>query len=132
MNIRTAFAALGLLLLMAGSASAGLDCKQTAIYDASTNGATKLVTGAAAKRIYVCGYNIVGGGTASAGFVVGTGTNCATSQASLTPQYSMVAQSAVADSSDTWRGLQVDPGIDLCFKSSAGVAMQAIIFYTQQ
>lgn len=108
------------------------ECKQTAVYDASTNGSTKLVTGTSALRVYVCGYTLVGGGTATVKLVSGTGTACATGETALTPAYSLVAQTVVADNSPIWRGLTAQPGQDLCIKTSAGVAVQAIVYYTQQ
>ena len=38
-------------------------CNQTAKYDASTSGTTRLVLGVSNKQTYVCGWNIMPGGT---------------------------------------------------------------------
>lgn len=116
----------------AAPALAQVDCRQSVVYDASTNGSTKLITGTSTTRVFICGYTIVAGGTATVKLVTGTGTNCATSEAAITPAYSLVAQSVVSDSSPAWRGLTAQPGLDVCLKTSAGVAVQAIVYFNQQ
>lgn len=123
--------AAGLAMAFAAPAAAqsALACNKTAIYDASTNGATKLVTGASTSPIYICGYQLFAGGTANVSLVTGTGTNCATGQAALTPAFPLVAQGGVADPSPFWRGLVVNSSTDLCIKTSAGVAVQGVVYY---
>ena len=113
------------------NAQSALGCNKAAIYDASTNGATKLVTGLSTSPIYICGYQLFAGGTASVSLVSGTGTNCATGQAAVTPAFPLVAQAGVADQSPVWRGLAVNSSTDLCIKTSAGVAVQGIVYYSQ-
>ena len=119
-----------LLLLGSPVRAQQLDCNQTLLYDASTNGSTQLLTAQTGRSIYICGYTIVWGGTATVKLVNGTGTACATNEAAVTPAYSGVAQTVVSDSSSFWRGLVVTPGVNLCIKTSAGVAVQALVFYT--
>jgi hypothetical protein len=125
-------AALGLLLLAAPvkAQSGPVYCNQSAIYDASTNGATQMVAapGGSAK-VLICGYTLFGGGTASVSLVSGTGTNCATGQAAITPAFSMIAQAKVDDPSPNFRGLLAPPATAVCLKTSAGVAVQAIVYY---
>src|ERR1700744_392455 len=62
-------------------------CNQSANYDASTSGATRLVVGATTKGIYVCGWNIMPAGTVSVQLVYGTqvSTPCDTGQTPVTP-----------------------------------------------
>lgn len=111
--------------------SGSVHCNQSAIYDTNTNGATRLVTAKSGKQILICGFVLFGGGTANVGFVSGTGTNCGSSQANVTPQFNLTAQARIADQSPVFRGLIVGPTLDLCIKSSAGVAVQGIIYFNQ-
>ena len=109
-----------------------LFCNQTAFYDASTNGSTKLASGITGKLTYICGWTLWAAGTANVKFIEGTGTNCATGTITLTPAYQLVTHVGPSDESFQWRGLStVIAGDDLCINSSAGVAVQAQIYYTQ-
>lgn len=109
-----------------------ITCNATAIYGASTNGSTRLVVGQQGKAVYLCGFVIYGGGTASVKLITGTGTVCATGAADLTPAFAIIAQSQVNDTSPFFRGLYVDPLTDVCINTSAGVAIQAIVYYAQR
>ncbi len=106
-------------------------CNQSAAYDAATNGATRLITAKTNKQVLICGFVLFGGGTANVGFVSGTGTNCGTGQANVTPQFALTAQSGVSDQAAAWRGLQVGSGLDICIKTSAGVAVQGVLYFNQ-
>jgi hypothetical protein len=107
-------------------------CSKAAIYDASTSGATKLVTGTASNRIYVCGFNFFAAGTVSVGLVYGTGGTCGTGQNEVTPAYQLTAQIQIVDHLPVYTGLPPVPvSNDLCLNTSAGVAVQAIVYYTQ-
>lgn len=128
------FAALGLLLALIAPAAAQVptQCNLSAVYDTNTNGATKMITGGTTRSIYVCGYTLFAGGTASVSFVSGTGTNCGTDQVALTPAFPLIAQVGITDSASQPRGLIVARGLDFCIKTTAGVAIQAIVYYRQQ
>lgn len=107
-------------------------CTHSAIYDASTNGPTKLVTGTTTQQIYVCGFTLLGGGTATVKLEYGTGGTCVTGETAITPAFSLVAQSQLVDPHTYYAGLAPAPaGNDLCLKTSAGVAIQAIVYYAQ-
>jgi hypothetical protein len=107
-------------------------CNQSAKYDASTNGATKLVTGVPAKQIYVCGFNLFAGGTVNVSLVYGTGGTCGTGQTAVTPAFQFTAQTGDVDHLPVYTGLTPAPASnDLCLLTSAGVAVQAIVYYTQ-
>lgn len=112
--------------------SNGLDtysCKRAVIYDASTNGATQLV-GANGPTV-ICGFTLWSGGTVNVDLVYGTGTNCATGTTKITPAFSLTAQTGITDSSVFFRGLYVPPNNALCINTSAGTAVQAIVYYNQ-
>lgn len=108
-------------------------CNATAIYDASTNGATQLVALVAKQSIYVCGFAVMVGGTAtSVSFVYGTGTNCGTGQVALTPAFQIGVNGGIVDDLMAWNGLTVPAGNALCIKTGAGNAVQALVKYLQQ
>lgn len=109
--------------------AAGLTCTKSIIYDASTNGATQLV--ALGPDIALCGYTIWAGGTASVDLRFGTQvTNpCDTGGTKITPAYNLTAQTGVNDTSPLFRGLHVPAGKQLCINTSAGVAVQAVVFF---
>lgn len=130
---RILLAALALLILAAPvhAQSGPVFCNQVAVYDASTNGATQLIAapGGSAK-VFICGYTIFAGGTASVSLVSGTGTNCGTGQGVITPAFNLTAQTKVEDSSPNWRGLLAPATSAVCIKTTAGVAVQAIVYYS--
>lgn len=109
----------------------GTSCSAAALYDASTNGPTQLVAAVSGQSIYVCGYTLFAGGTANVSLVYGTGTNCGTGQHAMTPAYQLIAQTGLADSSPFWRGLVAPASQELCILTSAGVAIQANVYYSQ-
>lgn len=109
-------------------------CNQSANYDASTNGATRLVVGTTTKGIYVCGWNIMPAGTVSVQLVYGTQTTnpCDTGQTPVTPAFQLTAQTPEIDHLPVYTGVKAVPtGKDLCILTNAGTAVQAIIYYTQ-
>lgn len=123
-----------LALLLVGfiaPAAAQVECRSTAFYDTNTNGATKMITGVATANTQICGFTLWAAGTATVQFVTGTGTNCGTNQVAITPAYSLVTQTGVSDGSPFWRGLLAGNGLDVCIKTSAGVAVQAQLYYRQ-
>ena len=108
-----------------------VNCGQTAIYDASTNGKTQLVPAVAGRTTYVCGYTIFAAGTVSVSLASGTGTNCGTTSTNITPAYEMTVSSSVTDGTDILRGLKGNSGEELCLVTTAGIAVQAIVYFAQ-
>jgi len=107
-------------------------CNQSAIYDASTSGATRLVVGDTAGRIYVCGFDFWAAGTVNIGLVFGTGGACGSGQTKITPAFQFTAQTGFVDHLPVYTGLPPVPaGNDLCINTSAGIAVQAIVYFTQ-
>lgn len=107
-------------------------CNKAAIYDASTNGTTKLVSGTSVNRIYVCGFTFLAAGTVSVGLVYGTGGTCGTGQTEVTPAFQLTAQIEVVDHLPVYTGLPPVPSSnDLCLNTNAGTPVQAIVYYTQ-
>lgn len=108
-------------------------CTRAAIYDASSSGSTKLVTGNATQQIYVCGFAFFAGGTTTGmKLVYGTGGTCGAGTTSITPGFPLVAQSQLVDHQTFYAGLAPVPvSNDLCINVGAGVAAQAIVYYAQ-
>lgn len=127
----TALAILALVLSPAfsqtGTNSAQL-CNKSAIYDAATNGSTRLVT-ASGRQLYICGYSIYSAGTVNVKLIAGTGTTCATGSRNLTPAYQFTAQTGIVDPSFAYRGMGGQSGEDICINASAGIAVQAVVYY---
>lgn len=108
-------------------------CNLKIVYDASTNGSTKLVSKVASQNIYVCGYVIFAAGTVNVKLTSGTKvTNeCDTSTVSETPAYQLVAQTGIVDNHVYGDAFKVATNTDLCLNTSAGVAVQAVVYYNQ-
>jgi len=115
--------------------SAGLSgqigCTDTAVYDASTSGNTELVALTSNQVIYVCGYTIFSAGTVNVRLVTGTGTACATGEASVTPAFQLTSQTGAVDGSPVYRGLKSATSGALCLETSGAVAVQALVYYTK-
>lgn len=112
-----------------------LYCSQNAQYDASTTGSTRFFTANATspRQVYICGYQINVGATATnVQLKSGTGTNCGTGTANITPNFVLPIAGRMDDASPAWRGLLVPAGQDICIVASGANAVQAIIFYTYQ
>lgn len=108
-------------------------CAAAATYDASTNGSTRIITSPAdnARRTYICDISINIGATATnVQLKSGTGTNCGTNTANVTPNFVLPIAGQYQDMSGVWRGLVVPVNQDTCIVTSAGNPVQAIIYYT--
>lgn len=107
-------------------------CSQALQYDASTNGNTRIATSATGRTIYVCGFVFGAAAAVNVSLVYGTGTNCGTGTTQLTPAFQFTAAGFLSNPGDVYRGINVPNGQDLCVKTSAGVAVQALVNITQQ
>lgn len=114
-----------------GNLTGNIGCGSSVVYDASTNGSTSLVALSGSTVIYVCGYTILAGGTVNVSLTTGTGATCGTGTTSLTPAFNLTAQAGVVDGSPYFRGMKTAAGGRLCLLTSGGVAVQAIVYYTQ-
>lgn len=122
-----------------GNLTGNINCDNTAIYDASTNGATQLVALSSGKIVYVCGYSFAQS-TATAvhtSLEYGTGTNCATSPIKITPAYSLQAAASTGPTGIVVMAPTGSPGLkgiasnEICILTDAAVSVQAIVWYTQ-
>lgn len=114
-----------------GQTNPVVGCDQSAFYDASTNGKTKVITGVSSRKIQICGFVITTGATTTnVSMGSGTGTNCGTTYNQLTPAFQLAANDKVGANSAFWNGLQgANNADDWCINTSAGNAVQAIVLY---
>jgi len=116
----------------AGSGNAITCDSAPLIYDASTNGATRLFASSDTKRtLYICGYLINVGGTATnVKLQYGTGSACASNTVDLTPNWVLGISGQVNMQGGNWEGMTAPPGFDFCIKTSAGNPVQALVYVT--
>jgi len=126
---------LGLLALLAcvqPARAQNVSCGNSVIYNANTNGATQLVAAVANARIYICGYTFWANGAVNVSLITGTGTNCGTGSVTIVPAYAFSAASqGITDGGAAARGLSGAVSQALCINTSAGTAVQAIIYFSQ-
>jgi len=118
-----------------GGLLAGLKtCDLHAKYDASTSGSTTLVTGVASRKVYICGFIMATGSTATnVKLREGSDANCATNAADLTPAYQLLANDKIGMQSPFWTGLAVSTNAYyVCINASAANAVQGELWYTIQ
>jgi len=115
-----------------------LNCDNTAVYDAATNGSTQLVALTSSQIIYVCGYQISQSTTTSVSVNLryGTGSNCATGPANITPSYPLQAVTSTGPigmvvMTPGFTGLKTAASNALCINTNAAVSVQAIVWYTK-
>jgi hypothetical protein len=109
-------------------------CDTHAFYDASDNGKKTVVAGVSAKKIYICGFVLATGSTATnLSLTSGTGSDCASTSTAITPAYQLIANDRVGANAAFWNGLVTLANADnLCVNASAGNAHQVEVFYTVQ
>lgn len=110
----------------------GQGCNQSAFYDAATSGLTQIIPAPSASQVtYICGYTISSTAAESVNLDQGTGTNCGTGTAELTPVNAFVAKTTIGDASSVFRGLKSLPGQAVCINTSGAGQVGAIVYYTQ-
>lgn len=106
-------------------------CNQVVIYDGSTSGESELIPGVTGKNIYLCGFTLWSAGTVTVSIVWGTGSSC-TGANKLTPAYQFTAQTGIVDHLPVYEGIGGIPSPNnICLNTSAGVAVQAMVYYAQ-
>ncbi|MSV35459.1 MAG: hypothetical protein EXQ47_07655 [Bryobacterales bacterium] len=118
-------------VVASGNLAGIVACDSSALLTVSTATTTQIVALAAAKSIYICSLTINGAGTTTGKLVNGTGTNCGTGQANLTPVFNLVAGSTVSAGSGLGYVVKGASGAAVCVTNSAAVAVNVLISYTQ-
>jgi hypothetical protein len=121
-----------------GSTTGYLNCDNTAVYDAGTNGSTQLVALTSGQTIYVCGFQISTSQTTavSVNLRYGTGTNCGTGPSNITPSYPLQAATSTGPigmvvMTPGFTGLKTAASNALCINTNAAVSVQALVWYAK-
>jgi len=114
-----------------GTLAGIVGCDSSALLSVSTATTTQIVALSGTKSVYVCGYVINGGGATTVKFVYGTGTACATGQVSLTPAFTLASGTNVSLGGGLGYVMKAPSGNALCATTSAAVAANIHIAYTQ-
>lgn len=119
--------------LSAGTAAlTGLiTCGNSVKIDTASSGNTELVALTSGETVYVCGYELIAGGTVSVQFITGTGTACATGEFDETGAMPLVANSGLVSRSPFWTGLSSGASEAFCIELSAAVQVSGILYYTK-
>lgn len=106
-------------------------CDNSAVLSMSTATTTQAIALASGKSVYVCGFVLNAGGTATVKLVQGTGSNCGSGQSNLTPAFNLTAGGNVALGNSLGRLLKSNSGSAVCVKSSAAQPVNVLLIYTQ-
>jgi hypothetical protein len=117
-------------VVSSGNLTGLIACDSSALLSMTTATTTQAIALQAGKSIYVCGFVINAGGTTTAKLVHGTGTNCATGIADLTPPFSLINGASVPFGNGVGRVLKTNSGSALCVTNSAAIAVRVLISYT--
>jgi hypothetical protein len=110
-----------------------ISCDLHIKYDASDNGSKEMIAAVSGRTVYICGFVLATGGTATnLKLVDGTGTDCATgTPVDLVPAYQLLANDRMGANAAFWNGLKAtNTNRAVCVNASAGNAHQAEIWYT--
>lgn len=121
---------------LAGAVSSGnltglIACDSSAMLSMTTATTTQAIALVAGKSIYSCGFIINAGGTTTGRLVQGTGTNCGTGQANLTPAFNLTSGGNISHGSGLGALGRTSTANALCVTNSAAIALNVFITYTQ-
>lgn len=119
--------------LSAGTAAlTGLiTCNSSVKIDTASSGNVELVAATSGETVYVCGYELIAGGTVSVQWITGTGTACATNEFDESGAMPLVANSGLVSRSPFWTGLSGGASDAFCIELSAAVQVSGILYYTK-
>jgi hypothetical protein len=107
-------------------------CNRSVLYTSASTGAQQVIAATNNQAIYFCGFTIVGGATGTTQLSYGTGTNCGTGNSPITPTYSVVSGTLIADAPANFRGLLAPAGSAACINNSVASDAAWILYYAQQ
>jgi hypothetical protein len=117
-------------VVSSGNLTGLIGCDSSALLSMSTATTTQAIALQAGKSIYVCGFVLNGGGTTTARIVQGTGTNCGTGQANMTPAFNLAAGGNVTVGNGVGVVLKTTAANALCITNSAAIALNILVIYT--
>jgi hypothetical protein len=88
----------------------------------SASGSTQIATSVSSFRMFICGFDIIAGGTTAVTINTGTGTACATGTVALSGAYPLTTQTGLAVQR-TYYAI-VAPGVNVCINNSNAISVQ--------
>ena len=117
-------------VVSSGNLTGLVACDSSALLSMTTATTTQIVALQAGKSIYICGFVVNAAGTTTARLVQGTGTNCATGLANITPAFSLTSGGNVTFGNSVGQLLKSNSGGALCITNSAAIALNVLVTYT--
>lgn len=114
--------------------SPGISCNNVAVVDTAASGNTQLVALASSQTIYICSYALTAEATVDVKLVTGTGTACATGEASITGNYAFSTTTGMLGlARGSGLGMVTKGAVSsaVCLKTSGAVQINGEITYTQ-
>jgi hypothetical protein len=102
------------------------------VISTASSGNVELVAISGSTVVYVCGFNVIAGGTVNVQFINGTGTACATGETDETGAYPLTAQAGLAVPNAGHVQFKTDAGDALCVELSAAVQIDGLLTYVQR
>lgn len=135
--MRRLVAALAIFLGLASAAlaqtvgPAPIVCNKTYIVSQAATALTKIVTNTATQQISICGWALnAGAATATAQLKSGTGTNCGTNTASVTPEIDLGINGTYIDHTP-YASTSLARSTDLCLVTTGTGPMAVTVYYGQ-
>ena len=97
----------------------------------SSTGSTQIIALTSGQRIYICGYDIIAGGTVNVTFREGDGTNCNTNTVSKTGAYPLTAQTGLVRSVTGFVQWKTTASRAFCLNLDAAVQVSGIVTYVK-
>lgn len=131
--VKLALSLIFAFLLSAGAqaqtGASPIACNQVFQVSQAAVALTKIVSGTATQQITLCGWAINGGAaTGTAQLKSGTGTNCGTSTATLTPPISMPINGTYVDH-NVFAFQSLNQAVDLCLVTTGTGPTQITVYY---
>lgn len=114
-----------------GALTSLISCNSSVKIDTASSGNVELVALTSGETVYVCGYELIAGGTVSVQFITGTGTACATNEFDETGAMPLVANSGLVSRAPFYTGLSGGAGDAFCIELSGAVQVSGILYYTK-
>lgn len=110
-----------------------ITCDQTPTtpFSLATISTTQIVGLTAGQRITVCGFVLSGGGATTAKFVRGTGANCGTGTADVTPAFELGDNVSLPFGSGVGMVFRLPAGEALCVVNSVAVQLSVHLVYSK-
>ena len=103
-----------------GNLTGLIQADASAFLNMTTATTTKIITGVSSKKVYITAFRLHAGGTTTAKFISGTGTNCGTGPADLSETLDLTASDGSNQGNGVGAILIAPTSADVCVVNSAG------------